>query len=91
MTTVGLRELGQNASAVLKQVENGTVVTVTDHRRPVANIVPLQGNALDQLRAAGLVRPPLTAWKDVPPPFKASESVPKPSEILRVMREAERY
>jgi prevent-host-death family protein len=54
MTTVGIRELRQNASAVLRKVAAGETVEVTDHGRPVARIVPLHGERmLDQLIAEG--------------------------------------
>jgi prevent-host-death family protein len=54
MTTVGIRELRQNASAVLRKVAAGETVEVTDHGRPVARIVPLHGErTLDQLIAEG--------------------------------------
>jgi prevent-host-death family protein len=54
MTTVGIRELRQNASAVLRKVAAGETVEVTDHGRPVARIVPLHSErTLDQLIAEG--------------------------------------
>ncbi len=43
MTTVGVRELRQNASDILREVEAGDVATVTVAGRPVAQIVPLRG------------------------------------------------
>jgi prevent-host-death family protein len=39
---VGIRELKQNASSVIRRVANGESVEVTDRGRPVARIVPLQ-------------------------------------------------
>jgi prevent-host-death family protein len=54
MTTVGIRELRQNASAVLRKVAAGETVEVTDRGRPVARIVPLHSEGtLDQLIAEG--------------------------------------
>lgn len=50
MTRVGVRELKQNASAVLRLVASGQTVEVTDRGRPVARIVPIApGHTLDQL------------------------------------------
>lgn len=41
MATVGVRELRQDASGVLRRVvENGERVVVTVHGRPVADLVP---------------------------------------------------
>jgi prevent-host-death family protein len=44
MSTIGVRELRQNASEVLREVEAGDTVTVTAAGRPVAKIVPLLGD-----------------------------------------------
>jgi prevent-host-death family protein len=54
MTSVGIRELRQNASAVLRKVVAGETVEVTDHGHPIARIVPLHAErTLDQLMAEG--------------------------------------
>jgi prevent-host-death family protein len=50
---VGIRELRQQASAVLKRVAGGEVIEVTDHGHPIARIVPLRPSALDQLALEG--------------------------------------
>ena len=44
MATVGIRELRQNASEILRDVEAGEIATVTVAGRPVAQIVPLSAN-----------------------------------------------
>jgi prevent-host-death family protein len=41
MSTVGIAELRQNLSSYLRRVEAGERLTVTDHNRPVAELVPL--------------------------------------------------
>jgi prevent-host-death family protein len=51
--SVGIRELRQHASAVLKRVVQGEVMEVTDHGHPIARIVPLQPSVLDQLVLEG--------------------------------------
>jgi prevent-host-death family protein len=57
--SVGIRELRQQASAVLRRVVGGESIDVTDHGHPIARIVPLRPGALDQLvlegRATGAV------------------------------------
>ena len=50
---VGIRELRQQASAVLKRVVDGEVIEVTDHGHPIARIVPLRPGLLDQLVIEG--------------------------------------
>ena len=54
MASIGIRELRQNASAVLRRVAAGETVEVTDRGHPVARIVPLrsEGN-LEQLVTQG--------------------------------------
>ncbi len=51
--TVGIRELRQQTSRVLKRVVAGEVVEVTEHGHPIARIVPLRPSVLDQLTAEG--------------------------------------
>jgi prevent-host-death family protein len=54
MEKVGVRELRQNASAVLRRVAGGETVEVTDRGRPVARIVPIRHESvLDQMIAEG--------------------------------------
>jgi prevent-host-death family protein len=51
--SVGIRELRQQATAVLRRVMAGEIIDVTEHGRPIARIVPLQRNGLDQLVTDG--------------------------------------
>jgi prevent-host-death family protein len=51
--SVGIRELRQQASAVLRRVVAGEVIDVTDHGHPIARIVPLRPSVLDQLVLEG--------------------------------------
>jgi len=46
---VGIRELKQQASAVLKRVAGGETIDVTDHGHPVARIVPIRPGVLEQM------------------------------------------
>jgi len=50
---VGIRELRQQASAVLRRVVGGEAIEVTDHGHPIARIVPLRPGVLDQLVLEG--------------------------------------
>lgn len=50
---VGIRELRQQASGVLKRVVNGETIEVTEHGHPIARIVPLRLGAVDQLVTEG--------------------------------------
>lgn len=53
VNTVGLRELRQQASAILKRVVQGEVIEVTDHGHPIARIVPLRRGVLAQMVTEG--------------------------------------
>ncbi|MGQ0831438.1 MAG: type II toxin-antitoxin system Phd/YefM family antitoxin, partial [Microthrixaceae bacterium] len=56
MARVGVRELRQRASELLRLVEAGETIEITDRGRPVALLTPLpNGSPLEQLRAAGEV------------------------------------
>ena len=58
MTSVGIRELRDTVSAVIRRVAAGETVEVTDHGHPVARIVPLRpGGVLDQMIAEGRATP----------------------------------
>lgn len=56
MTDVGVREFRDGLSRYLASVREGRTITVTDHGRPVARIVPVEvPTRLEQLIADGLV------------------------------------
>lgn len=58
MSDVGIRELRDHLSRYINQVRDGGEVTVTDHGRAVARIVPLeQPRLLDRLIEEGRVTP----------------------------------
>ena len=55
---VGVRELRDRLSHHLASVKEGHSITVTDHGRPVARIVPVEGpTKLEKLIADGKVTP----------------------------------
>jgi prevent-host-death family protein len=54
MTSVGIRVLRQRASELLRLVEQGETVEITDRGRPVALLTPLpEASPLQRLRATG--------------------------------------
>jgi len=87
MTEVGIRELKQNASAVVREAASGESLTITDRGRPVATIGPLRQSRLHQLIEAGHARPPRASWADITAP----EPGPALSGELAAMRSDERY
>jgi len=91
MTTVGVRELRQRASELLRRVEAGETIEVTDRGRPVAVLAPLpEAGRLEQLRAAGEVIPAASSLSDLPLPLPVPEGKESPSAILARLRRNER-
>lgn len=73
---VGVRELRDGLSRHLAEVRSGRSITVTDHGRPVARIVPVdQPTRLEQLIAEGRVRPAHRPKQVAPAPLAADASV----------------
>ena len=72
MESVGIAELRQNLSRVLKRVAQGERIVVTDHNRPVAELgpPPAQGSALDRLIAEGRVTRPRRRGIPAPLPLE---------------------
>ncbi len=90
MVRVGIRELRQRASELLRLVEQGETIEVTDRGRPVALLTPLpKGSALERLRAAGELEPASADLDDLPPPLP-SRAKELPSQVLARLRRDER-
>jgi prevent-host-death family protein len=91
--SVGIRELRQQASAVLRRVVAGEVIDVTDHGHPIARIVPLSPGVLDQLVLEGRATGPecdlLDLLDDLELPVAGAGPVP-PSEALAELRHDDR-
>ena len=65
---VGIRELKQNASSVIRRVANGESVEVTDRGRPVARIVPMQAaDPYDRMVADGEISVGNGRWDEIDP------------------------
>jgi prevent-host-death family protein len=91
MATVGVRELRQRASELLRRVEAGETVEVTDRGRPVAILAPVPGRGpLERLRASGDIEPGRRDLHDLPDPLPLEPGQEPPSSILRRLRQDER-
>lgn len=90
MRKVGIRELRQNATAVLRRVAAGEVVEVTDRGRAVARIVPMhEASRLEQLLAEGRASAASGDVLDVKP-MPLITGRPLLSRVLADMRADER-
>lgn len=90
MSTVGIRALKQNASAVVAEAASGTMVTITDRGRPVAQLVPLPGGRLAALVAAGRARPAKRSLGALGAPPTLGAGRPPLSSVVAAMRQDER-
>lgn len=91
MTRVGVRELRQRASELLRRVEAGETFEVTDRGRPVAMLCPLpDGDPLERLRASGDLVPAEASFEDLPEPLEPEPGQKPLSQILAELRHDER-
>lgn len=91
MTRVGVRELRQRASELLRLVEQGETVEITDRGRPVAVLAPLpEASPLDRLLATGDLQPASADFDELPPPLRVPEDADSPSSVLARLRRDDR-
>lgn len=85
---VGVRELRQNASALLDRVASGVTIRITNHGHPVAELVPLtdrrRGRA--DLIASGDLQPGRGSVLDVEP-VQAPPGTPSTADLLAELRD----
>ncbi len=90
MTQVGIRELRQRASELLRMVERGDTIEITDRGRPVAVLGPVPtGSPLERLRLAGELDAATADLNDLPEPLPSSADR-LPSEVLEELRRHDR-
>lgn len=90
---MGIRELKQNASAVVARAVEGETMTITDRGRPVAVLTGIERPPLERLVESGVVETPTGTkqfWnfdtREVPVP----EDMPSVFDALMDYREGER-
>ena len=91
MKQAGIRELKQNASAVVADAAAGEVVTITDRGRPVAQLVPIRSDHLAGLIEAGRARGPKRSISSLGPPPRRRSGERSLSGVLEEMRDEARY
>jgi len=90
VTRVGVRELRQRASELLRIVERGDTIEITDRGRPVALLGPIpSASPLAQLRRTGDIEPATSDFDELPVPLPSTAAT-LPSEVLAGLRDAER-
>jgi prevent-host-death family protein len=91
MRSVGVRELRQRASELLRLVAGGETIEVTDRGRPVALLAPIPGGSpLERLRASGEMTAGEGDLDDLPEPLPLPAGQEPPSAVLGRLRRDER-
>lgn len=87
--SIGIRELKQNASAVVARAAAGELLLVTDRGRPVARLVPLGLSRVEEMVRAGIARPSRRPLSELPHPEGPTST--ELSDALLHDRESQRY
>jgi prevent-host-death family protein len=91
MASVGVRELRQRASELLRRVEAGETIEITDRGRPVALLSPMpEGGPYEQMLASGEIERAKLDFDDLPEPSQLEPGIELPSVTLARLREHER-
>jgi len=68
METISVSSLKTHLSAELKRVQKGLILTVVDHKHPIAALIPIQNESLFVREAATIYKyEPLTTLISVDP------------------------
>jgi len=91
MMSVGIRELRQRASELLRQVERGESIEITDRGRPVAVISPLPpGSLYRRMLIEGEITRAGRETGELPEPLALSPGQESASAVLARLRSDER-
>jgi prevent-host-death family protein len=83
--------LRQRASELLRLVQQGETVEITDRGRPVALLTPLpDASPLERLRAAGDIESATKDPSDLPEPLMLAPGAEPASSVLQRLRYDER-
>jgi len=91
MRAIGIRELRQQASRYLREVERGETIEVTDRGHPVAWLVPVPPRGgVAELAASGRLITATGDALDLDAPVQPVRGEALPSEVLAEARADER-
>jgi prevent-host-death family protein len=87
---VGVRELRQDASGILREVKGGECFEITEHGRPIARIVPIGPSLYEEAVNSGLIiAPTIPSTQPLPPLVKVASGL-NSTKVLMEMRAEER-
>jgi prevent-host-death family protein len=75
---------------LIRRVEGGESIEITDRGRPVAVLAPLPEDPFERLRASGDLQPSQGEFADLPEPLPLPAEVERPSSVLARLRHDER-
>lgn len=91
MRAIGIRELRQQASRYLREVQRGETIEVTDRGRPVAWLIPVPpSGGITELAHSGRLVTATGDALDLGPPAQPATGHALPSEALAEARADER-
>jgi prevent-host-death family protein len=91
MRSIGIRQLRQQASRFLREVERGETIEVTDRGRPVALLVPVPtDDRIESLLASGRLAPAAGDLFELGEPLEPARGAALPSVALAEARADER-
>ncbi len=91
MRGIGVRELRQQASRYLSEVQRGATFEVTDRGRPVAWLIPVpDSSGLEALTASGRMTLASADLLDLGTALSPVAGKPRPSDVLAAVRADER-
>jgi prevent-host-death family protein len=91
MMSVGIRELRQRASELLRQVERGESIEITDRGRPGAVLSPLPpGNPYRRMLVEGEITRARRETGELPEPLTRSPGQESASAVVARLRSDER-
>ena len=90
MASSGIRESRQRASELLRRLEAGETVEITDRGRPVAVLAPLPDQRpIERLRVSGDLESARSDLSDLPEPLPLAPGQETPSSVLDRLRRDE--
>ncbi|MGV0747573.1 type II toxin-antitoxin system Phd/YefM family antitoxin [Mycolicibacter heraklionensis] len=90
MAEVPVRELNQNTAGVLARVKRGEQLEITERGAVIARLIPATEEPLAEMIRSGRLRP-ATLSGPVPRPSGPIRTDHEAGEVLREMRDDERY
>jgi prevent-host-death family protein len=91
MRAIGIRELRQQASRYLRDVQRGETIEVTDRGQPIARLVPVpHDGGLEELVANGRLMPASGDALELGSPLAPRKGKALPGDVLADIRADER-